>query len=477
MHTFNGLKHLFSVLIALSIVSTTLISCSGVVSQGDNVAPTTAFYAEYYATKRPNPSDLTLLNRYAKSTNNTVKTEALVILGKYLLESGEISKSEKLLRTNYNSPNLSPSMQIYGQLWYYDLLIAQGKLDQAYAQTENINAFQDAITFDRVIHNYCLRERLYPFAQGYNPCYLVKLNEPTSIVNKLKTYIDTNNTSQIIIEIPENQIGSEMIYGLFATINTLNLSYQVQPTNNLRNNLKTRIILIPDEYRMIIYGNQYKFFSDRDKIITQALYQISLQGIDHLLIGVSDNYSQAANIAKTFFENQGVNVAVLNYNSPGMQQRFIRYRTALKDTPYVTLALGSSTEVSTFAPYARYNINDGDEQANYYITDLLPPTYLDRSNINYFIKSSIYTPLLGVNNKQYSSFAKGYKLFYHQEPTSLSLLGDDVVKFAQWYINGAPNDKIPNFFYSIEGADFSYAANTLGVYKIKSRNEIERILY
>lgn len=474
MRTFKGWTHLFSVLTASLIASTVLVSCSAMVQTQEDIAPTSGFYAEYYATKRPNPTDLTILNRYVKSHNDTISTESLIILGKYFLEAGETLKAEQYLNANYNSIDLSPSMKIYGQLWYYDLLIARGNLKAANTQAKNIAAFQNEPTYDRVIHNYCLRERLYPFVQGYDACYLVKLSEPAEIKNKLEV---ARGSSDIIIEIPEDQIGSEMVFGLFATINTLNLPYRVQPTTNLRNNLKTRIILIPDEYRMIVYGNQYKFFSNRDKIITQALYQISLQNIDHLLIGVSDNYSASGNLAKGFFESQGVSVTVLNYNSPGMQSRFLSYRKTLNNTPYVTLALGSSSEVSTFAPYARYNTNDDYEQDNYYITDLLPPTYLDPSNINYFVKSSIYAPLLGVNNNQFNEYAQGYKLFYHQEPTALSLLGDDVVRFTQWYTDGAKNDQIPRFFYSIEGLDFTYTANTLGVYKIQGRNKIERVLY
>ncbi len=446
------------------------------------------FMPENYAAKELTTEDIVALRTYAASLDEYISASASLVLGKYYLTYGDPTYGIFLINKHYQNPNIGEQMQLFGKLWKMEADLVEGKQSDALVIADNVTQMPKTHIFERTVSIFCNKESIYASAvvKGSEVCYnaLMGISEEEVVVNDIPSFYDNDtgdisnmtyeeylamlnaeieednisiveidNLSDVTLNVIADSSTGDIESGIMFALSAGNIPFKV---NSLSVNealaLTDRDIAVTVDNAEVKAGDINTVFAiDWEQLIYEASLLHGVSEYDVVIVSASSRKMQLANYLELLYQGRGLEVVVLNYDSPSFQTSIQDTYEMNPDKSILNVGIGSEKELHKFLPIAKFVESDKTKESTLLVTE--STGYLDRfpDFKDYYKNIYILTPINTMSNNGFVALNSSYQQFFGQSMNEGNMLGYDLVMYIKNMIEGYDMQFVDDYITNIQG--------------------------
>ncbi|UOD35418.1 hypothetical protein DSN97_03550 [Deferribacteraceae bacterium V6Fe1] len=394
---------------------------------------------KFYAVKKSNKRDLTILKDLLTSQDN--KEKYGVLIGGYYFKIGEYEKAKEYLEKYYNIESKDVGINILKNYWLGNIY-SKSNTYKSEMYFNKADSYKETSDYRYFLDYFCGKK-----TESFSDC-----KKREEIVSKIENdnatvVTEVNKIEQTVIEtsvfnkqIAINLKSPEIINGLLYAIEKNKYNIKISQTDVEDSySIVNKSLLVKDN-QTINFAIDYKNMLDEASIddwIIQSRYA---------LIVINDRYIAEGEYMKSNLDLFGIDNKVINFESGNLKYAYNSIVT-IPEIDNVTLqpiinneeliypdnitfvAIGDYETVMKMIPYVRYISANPDNVKIVLITDMIDAKILDDDYYPYFKGVRIYTATDAINSKITAEFENGYAKYYGSNPDVNQFIGYDMIQF------------------------------------------------
>jgi len=393
---------------------------------------------KFYAVKKSNKRDLSILRELIQSQDN--KEKYGILIGGYYYKIGEYEKAKEYLEKYYNIESKDAGINILKNYWLGNIYSKNDthKSEMYFKRADN---YKENIEYRYFLNYFCGKktERFIDCNKSKEAESEIKTDNKSNEMNgkNIETEIEKPDLNKIIsINLKSPEIINGILYAIEKNKYNINISQtEINDSYTIADNL----LLIKDNLT-INFAIDYKNMLDKasvDDWVIQSKY---------IFIVINDRYMDEGEFIKSNLDLFGVNNEIINFESGNLKYAYDRIVT-VPEIDNVTLqpitnneeliypdnitfvAIGGYEIAKKMMPYVRYISANPDNVKIVLITDMVDTKILNEDYYPYFKGVKIYTVTDAINNELAAAFKDGYAKYYSNDPDIKQYIGYDIVQF------------------------------------------------